>query len=304
VVRASLSVLLIALIALMAGPAHSADMVTIMLSESGGAYGEVAVALRAELPAGVLVRETLDAPAQDASGKPQLLIAIGAKSCGTAARSASGPLLCALIPKATFERITGDPASHNRTITAVFLDQPPSRQMALIRLLLPKAETVAMLVGPESAPSESVLTTAAKRHGLGVAVARAPAADDLYPALQRLLDGSSDALLAVPDVRVFNSGTVQNILRVSIRARVPLFAFSPAYVRAGALAAVYSTPQQAGRQAGLLARELLGGRPLPAPLYPAEFTVTVNPQVARSLGIDVADGETLTGKLRAQEKLP
>ncbi|MGP1609064.1 MAG: ABC transporter substrate-binding protein, partial [Burkholderiales bacterium] len=266
---------LIALIALIAAPAHSTDAVTIMLSEAGGAYGEVAVALRAELPAGVVVRETLDAPAQDSSVKPQLLIAIGAKSCGTAARTASGTLLCTLIPKTTFERITSDPSSRNRTNTAVFLDQPASRQMALIRLMLPSAGNVAMLVGLESAPSETIFTAAAKRYGLGTVVARATTPDSLYPALQTLLDGGSSALLAIPDSRVFNSGTVQNILRTSIRARVPLFAFSPAYVRAGALAAVYSTPQQIGKQTGLLARELLGGRPIPAPSYPSEFTVAV-----------------------------
>jgi putative ABC transport system substrate-binding protein len=304
VVRASLPTFLIALVALVAMPAHSADAVTIMLSEAGGAYSEVAMALRAELPAGILIRETHDTLAPDPSAKSQLIIAIGTTSCNTAARSAGVPLLCTLIPKTAFERITGDPANRNRTITAVFLDQPPSRQMALIRLMLPKAKIVAMLVGPESAPSETVFTAAAKRYGLGTAVAQATTPDDLYPALQQLLDGGSNVLLAMPDSRVFNAGTVQNILRASIRARVPLFAFSPAYVRAGALAAVYSTPQQAGRQTGQLARELLGGRSLPAPSYPSEFTVTVNPHVARSLGIDAPDDETLAVKLRTKENSP
>jgi len=295
---------------LAAAPVRAADTVTILLSEQGGAYGEVADALRRELPPGVTANEVQEAPPADPAAKPRLTVAIGAGACGTAARAANAagaaaaPVLCTLIPRAAFERIAGDPASRSRTLTALFLDQPPSRQMALVRQLLPKAQAVAMLFGPESAMAEGALAAAAARQGLRPEIAKASGPDDLYPALQKLLDGAGDALLAVPDPRIFNAGTVQNILRASIRARVPLVAFSPAYVRAGALAAVHTTPQQTGRLAGALAREFLAGRALPAPLYPTDYTVTVNPQVARSLGLEVPDGEALAGRLRQLEKSP
>jgi len=52
----------------------------------------------------------------------------------------------------------------------------------------------------------------------------------------------------------------------------------------------------------VLAREILGGRALPVPLYPSDYTVSVNAQVARSLGLEVPDGEALAAKLRALEK--
>jgi putative ABC transport system substrate-binding protein len=283
-------------------PARAADVVAIVLSESGGAYAEVALALRAELPSGIVVRESVDAAPQDPAAKPRLVVAVGAKACSAVAQPAGVPTLCTLIPRAAFERIAGEPAGRNRALSALYLDQPPARQMALLRLVLPRAETVAMLFGPESAPAEAAHLSAATRQGLRPLAAKVAGADDLYPALQRLLDGGGDVLLAVPDASVYNAGSVQNILRTAIRARVPLLAFSPAYVRAGALAAVHSTPQQIGRQAGLLARELIGGRALPAPVYPAEFTVTVNAVVARSLGVEIAEGEALAARLRAQEK--
>ena len=297
--------LCLALIAWLASvPARAADTVAIVLSEPGGAYAEVAQALRAELPAGTVVRETTDA-APDPSVKPRLVVAIGNKACAAVAQPAvipaGVPTLCALIPRSAFELIAGDAAGRNRALSALYLDQPPARQMALLKLLLPKAESVAMLFGPESAPAEGAHAAAAARAGLRPAVARASGVDDLYPALQRLLE-ASDALLAVPDSRIYNAGSAQNILRAAIRARVPLVAFSPAYVRAGALAAVHTTPQQTGRLAGLVARDVLAGRPLPAPLFPAEFTVTVNAAVARSLGLEVGEGEALAARLRAQER--
>lgn len=298
--RSTASLCLALLAWLAPAPARAADTVAIILSEPGGAYAEVAEAVRAELPSGVVTIAQDLAPAPAA--QPRLVVAIGTKACATTARATGAPALCALIPRAAFERIAGDPASRSRSLSAVYLDQPAARQMALIRLVLPKADTVAMLVGAESATSESALISAAKRHGMQPATARVSGPDDLYPALQRLLDGGVDALLAVPDTQIFNAGTVQNILRTAIRSRVPLFAFSPAYVRAGALAAVHATPQQAGRQAGLVARDVLAGRPLPAPLYAAEFTVTLNSQVARSLGFEAPDAEALAARLRAQEK--
>ena len=301
-VRAALCLALIAWLA--RGPARAADTVAIVLSEPGGAYGEVADALRRELPPGVTASEMQDAPPADAAARPRLTIAVGAGACGAAARATGAPVLCTLIPRSAFERIAADTANRNRALTALYLDQPPSRQIALVRQVLPKAQSIAMLFGPESAPAEGVLAAAATRQGLRPEIAKASGPEDLYPALQRLLEGGGEALLAVPDPRIFNAGTVQNILRASIRARVPLLAFSPAYVRAGALAAVHTTPQQTGRLAGAMARDFLAGRALPAPLYPSDYTVTVNPQVARSLGLEVPDGEALAGRLRQLEKSP
>jgi putative ABC transport system substrate-binding protein len=293
------TVFFVALLAWLAS-ARAADLVAVVLSEPGGAYGEVAAALRSELPADVVVREFADVPPADA--KPRLIVAVGTKACAALPRAPGAPVLCTLIPRAAFERIVGEAGGRNRNLSALFLDQPPARQIALVRLLLPKAESLAMLFGRESAPAEIALAAAAARQGLRPAIAKAAGPDELYPALQGLLEGGADALLAVPDSRIYNAGTVQNILRASIRARVPLVAFSPAYVRAGALAAVHSTPQQAGRQAGQLAREVLAGRPLPAPLTPAEFTVTVNAVVARSFGLELPEGDALAARLRTLEK--
>ncbi|HUY02335.1 MAG TPA: ABC transporter substrate binding protein, partial [Rhodocyclaceae bacterium] len=124
----------------------------------------------------------------------------------------------------------------------------------------------------------------------------------LYPALARALDGA-DALLAVADPLVYNGNTIENILLASFRAGVPLVAFSPAYVRAGALLGLYSTPAQIGTQAGKMARAVLQGRPLPPPQYPTEFTVEINRHVARSLGLDL-NAAVLARRLQQMERLP
>jgi len=286
------------LLAMVPAVARAADSVAISLSEPGGAYADVAAALRAALPSGVAVVQ--GGPVPDMTERPRLAVAVGVGACAQVARQGGAPALCALVPKAAFEAIAADPQTRRTGLSALYLDQPPGRQMALVRLVLPRVESLSMLLGPDSAASEPAFASAAARHGLRTAFARASGPEDLYPALQRLLEGG-EALLALPDARVFNAGTAQNILRAAIRARVPMFAFSPAYVRAGALAAVHTTPQQVGRHAGMLAREFLAGRPLPAAQYPSEFTVTANVQVARSLGLDLPAEDELAARLRATE---
>jgi ABC-type uncharacterized transport system substrate-binding protein len=140
------------------------------------------------------------------------------------------------------------------------------------------------------AASEAKLELAAEKIGT---------AEELLPALQRVL-ADSDVLLAVPDPLVFNRGTVQSLLLATYRFQDPVFGFSHAYVRAGALASVYTTPEQAGWQAGELVLRVMGSRPvlLPPPEYPRYFSVSVNYQVARSLGLSVADEAELLRKLK------
>jgi ABC-type uncharacterized transport system substrate-binding protein len=111
-------------------------------------------------------------------------------------------------------------------------------------------------------------------------------ASSLHASLQELMQGS-DVLLALPDVEIYNTSTIRNILLATYRSKVPLIGFSPAYVRAGALCAVFSTPAQIASQSLAIIRDYAETRALPAPQYAKEFEVSVNEQVARSLGLNI-----------------
>ena len=133
--------------------------------------------------------------------------------------------------------------------------------------------------------------------------ARVEPGQALFPALQKVLEGA-DVLLALADPQIYHGGSIQNILLGSVRVRVPVVAFSPAYVKAGALAAVYSTPAQIGLQAAAMTRAVLQGRGLPsAPQYAREFEVSVNLPVAHALALPV-DASTLLARLRSLERAP
>jgi ABC-type uncharacterized transport system substrate-binding protein len=85
------------------------------------------------------------------------------------------------------------------------------------------------------------------------------------------------------------------------RARIPLVAFSPAYVKAGAVLAVYSTPAQVARRAVEMLRQWQSGRGLPSPQNPREFEVVVNERVAASLGLWIDMPNLIVADLRRIE---
>ena len=58
----------------------------------------------------------------------------------------------------------------------------------------------------------------------------------------------SDIFIPVPDSRLINIATAKWILQLSYRYRVPVIAYSMAYLNGGALAAIYSSPENVGRQ--------------------------------------------------------
>jgi ABC-type uncharacterized transport system substrate-binding protein len=232
----------------------------------------------------------------------RLFLALGTEACAVLARSEPrGPVLCTLLPQASFERVLRQSGRRAGTqFSALFLNQPLNRQLELMRLALPQARRIGVLWGPDSQWQEAMLESAARSRGLRVIGARPGQTATVYGELKEILD-ESDLLLALADPQIYNSRSIQNILLASFRAQVPMLAFSPAYVRAGALLAVYSTPEQIGRQAGQLARAVLQGQPLLLPQYPRYFEVGVNEHVARSLGLTL-DAKSLALRLRRQER--
>jgi ABC-type uncharacterized transport system substrate-binding protein len=184
----------------------------------------------------------------------------------------------------------------SKLFSAVFFDQPWARQFSLIRHAVP-GRRVGILLGKDSADLSASLMAGARDAQMVANIEIVADEADLLPALKRLLP-NTDALLAVPDAAIYNRSNIATILLTSYRAKVPLFGFSPAYVKAGALAAVYSQPGQIAQQVAEIIQSLRAGGSLPPPQSPRYFSVTVNPQVRLSLELDMDDEAQLLQKLR------
>lgn len=288
--------------------------VVIVSSDSAPAYTQTAEALTDQLVRQGIARTDIaqslaaDMAVRLKSGqppRPTVYVALGSEATQLlVAAGTQTPVLSALIPRSSFDRIV---RNHGKTVSArlsaIYLDQPLARQLALVRLALPQAKHLGVLWGAESADRATGLRPLVAANGLELQETRVTQPEDLPLALAQVLAGS-DVLLALADPAIYNSNTLQNILMSSFHARVPLVAFSPAYVRAGAVLALYTTPLQAGQQAAELVLGVLRGKPLPDHvLEPNDFEVGVNAQVAHVLDLTL-DAQALRLALRRLERLP
>lgn len=273
--------------------------VTIVLSEKSGSYEEFSNALDTLLSGRGVPHRVIDAGQPiPASG---LVIGVGMKAATAVAVSDAPSVLNVLVTKASQTKLlrdfTGRAGSH--TFSAIYLDQPIHRQARLIAAILPGKRNVGLLYS--TPPTElAQLRRALNDHGLKLHEQAVDPALPLSDALQEILLGRSEVLLALPDAAVYNDSTIRNILMATFRRGIPLIGFSSGYVKAGALCAVLSTPAQIATQAAALIRQFGDTRALPAPQYPHEFEVMVNERLARSLDLHIKGASALHDEIGSE----
>lgn len=284
-----------------------AAQVLLLLSEESSAFSEAAEAIVSELRSAGHRTQSLSLPLRTDESAAltgnALIITLGTRAAQTVSSMAPRSLvLHTLLPRSAFEKLTAR-SDDFRRVSAVFIDQPASRQIELLRFALPDWPRVAFVTSRESSDLGQRLVASARDKRLRPVLEQLNDESELYPTLQRVLADPA-VLVAVPDATLYNNRTISNILLTAYHQRSPVVGFSPAYVKAGALIALYSTPAQIGQQAGEAARAGLASGSLPPPAAPRHFRVGTNRYVARSLGINLDDAAVLQERLERSEGLP
>ena len=278
----------------------AAPRVLIITQAFEGPHAETLAALRHALAGTEVELKVQLASAPSLQHEPaSIVVTIGSEAAALAAASPSHtdtPILHTLLPASAVPA----PTEGRAQTIAIVLDQPATRLVTLLRLALPQTQTVALIAGPSSELAVDRVRAAAQDAGLKVRQSKIDNSDALFPALQHVLVEPA-VLVTIPDAVVFNRYTVQNILLTTFRRRSPVLGFSAAYVRAGALLGLYSTPTQVGEDAADAVLDLIAGRPRPAISAPQRFEVGVNSTVARAMGIELPSAESLTHELHRVE---
>jgi putative ABC transport system substrate-binding protein len=111
----------------------------------------------------------------------------------------------------------------------------------------------------------------------------------------------NDMFLALPDQARVARATAKWALHLAYRYRKPVIGFSEKYLQAGAIASLYSSPQNFARQTAELLPSILSESSNGDPLYyPRYFTVGLNPRVAANLKITLAND--IQQQLQASEQ--
>lgn len=228
----------------------------------------------------------------------ELVIALGVKALEASAKlKYTTPVLGVFTPMPSFNNLLLKTKRDLGNFSAIVLDQPIWRQFFLVRSILPEAKRIGVLLGPTSSQFADLIKEEGEENGFAVMEENVFRESDLIPKLKEALD-TSDALMAVPDPMIYNRETAQPILLTSYRHQKPVFGYSQSYVRAGALAAVYSSSKQLAKQAAEIALESQQSPSLlPPPQSPKYFSIMVNYQVARSLNITLKSDEEIYQKV-------
>jgi ABC-type uncharacterized transport system substrate-binding protein len=277
---------------LVMAPLAWAGSITLALSDKGGPYAEFAVALNNALDdtnwkvTASGKPETLDATAP----RPDLIVTAGSEAFRQMlGRGGNTPMIATLLPRQSYERILAEAGKGRGRVTAIYLDQPAARQASFLRQLLPGQKRIGMLLSNETRPLASQYRAAFNNAGLTLDSEDSDIDSTLLPAVNTLLP-RVNALLAIPDGIIYKRDNIKAILVSSYRHQRPVVAFSPAFVNAGAVAALYSTPAQIAHQLADLVISL--GQTLPGPMPPSAYSIAVNQNVAQALGLSIPD-ETL-----------
>ncbi|MCA1979143.1 MAG: hypothetical protein LDL19_07880 [Thiobacillus sp.] len=279
-----------------------AARVTVVLSNDTAPYQEVYQVVSAMLDdtGHELNRQYVASLNAATLNEARLVVAVGtAAADAVAAHPGRAPVLAVLVPRMWFHR--GGQArlvdGGRRSASAIYLDQPFERQAQLIRLAFPEVHRVGVLLSTDQSGLVDDIEAALRTQKLALVPALVGEGERLATLLEGVLT-EADLLLAVPDPLVWNANTAQSLLLTSYRYRDPVVGYSRSLTRAGALLSLHSSPAQIGRQAAeWVLNAASGPARWPAPSYPAYFSVSINEQVARSLGYVVPTAEELERRM-------
>lgn len=282
-----------------------AARLAVVLSDDSAPYQEVYQVIRAHLDdtpheVGRVYAEDLTAASLN---DMRLAIAVGVRAAESlAALPDRPPVLAVLVPRSWYvktgrARLSGG----GRSVSAIYLDQPFERQVRLIRQAFPEVRRVGVLSSTEQDAMLDELGEILRAHRLSLVRQTVTADERLIGPLENVLS-EADLLLAVPDPLVFNRNTAQSLFLTSYRYRAPVLGYSRSLTRAGALLSLHSSPAQIGRQTAEWVNSAIQGVTvrLPPPAHPAYFSISINEQVARSLGF-VLPSETVLEKRLGEE---
>jgi ABC-type uncharacterized transport system substrate-binding protein len=179
----------------------------------------------------------------------------------------------------------------NLTGINLFNSELNSKRLELLRMLIPTAARVAVLVNPtDRANAETVmqdLDPAARTIGLQVQMFEARTSSEIDAAFASIARAQPDALF-VAGQTYFNSRRIQ-LVHLASYYRLPATYGSRAYPDIGGLMSYGADVTDAYRQAGAYTGRILkGAKPADLPIVqPSKFQLVISAQTARMLGLTV-----------------
>ncbi len=165
-----------------------------------------------------------------------------------------------------------------------------AKRLGLLRDLMPKTATVALLINPASPAGESnvqEIEQPVRSLGLRLHVLRASTEPELAAAFAAYAEAKADAMIVANDPLFI--GWSKKIAALALRHSVATISPERLYATAGGLASYGASLPDSFRQVGVyVGRILKGEKPADLPvLRPVKFELILNLKTAKALGLEV-----------------
>jgi ABC-type uncharacterized transport system substrate-binding protein len=178
----------------------------------------------------------------------------------------------------------------NITGVNLFFTEMGAKRLELLRLLIPNATTIAMLVNPYNPTSlvdQEDVRAGARSISAQVSVFTASSENDIERALSRIAEEKIPTLLIGDDPFLFSQR--DQLVRLSAHHAIPTIYFSREFADAGGLISYGTSITNGYRQTGVYVGRILKGDKagdLPV-LQPTKFELVINLKTAKALGLEI-----------------
>jgi len=230
--------------------------------------------------------------------KPDIIITAGTRAAEITDKHNAIPILT-IIPSAYTDV---DKLKSDGNTALLHMTQPICRHIQLISLMNPGWKSIRMLSNDKDFNPLTAYQCANNKELL-LYITNVNEFENTLNALNNALR-KTDVLLALPSPDIYNTRTIKNILLSSYRNRVPVIGFSENFVNAGALAAVYSLPEQIGEKAADTVIDFFknNNKFTENNIFPDKYEIKINRQVKRSLDIQVRSIDFLKQNMASEEE--
>ncbi|MCK4707708.1 MAG: hypothetical protein KAU21_03745, partial [Gammaproteobacteria bacterium] len=275
----------------------SVETVLIIKSSDNSFFNETIDQLQKQTDAQVNYQiKTLDSLSQDDSllTQSRAIITLGITAANYPFKeSKSIPVIHSYITE--FQYLNHPEQENHHT---VLLDQPLKRYLEFIKYLL-AANNVAIITNKKYEIAHKALESFTSTLDIKLERRLHKTGDNPLHLVRDLLQ-SNDVLLSLPNPGIYNRQSLKGILLASYRQNKPIISYSPAHVKSGALASIFSSPENIGNQLAKLLNKIINDSSFKpeAYYYASEFEVNINHRVAKSLGLTLADKNEIIRKLQ------
>ena len=273
-------------------PQAGADVV-IVKSSDAAPYQQAETAFYQHLPGAkvrsALVKELADNGIGGAISTTDTVVAIGTPAAAWlhAQLPEGTPLVYCMVANAEEAGLLkGSPC------WGVTMDVSPAEQFKLIAEALPSARIVGTLYRSDTPAGRAGLQAMKENLPPGWRL-EAVAANDyssVADAIDALTHKGVDVIWTSAAQKVYDTAAVRTLLLAALREKIPVWGFSPAFVRAGALLGLGVDPASQAAQAVELINQLQQNLPnAEKSQRPREYQIAINLVVAEQLDVHVPD---------------